>query len=518
VRIALITEGTYPHHRGGVSVWCDQVVRGLSEHRYEVVAIVGSGNERPEWSRPPNMDWLTMVPLWAPSPAPRPSKALRSAISPVLLRFLGTLLEAGNAADFCGALHDLFLAAQDGQLRPGLSSPEAVELMLMHMREHSGRSSLGRRGVGNPEIPTVADAVGALVFVEHFLRPLELEPVRADLCHAASNGLAALPALATKWTSGTPFLLTEHGLYLRERLLAHRPGSMNPHVRSLLLRFFKRLVEATYLMADCIAPVSHYCQLWELKSGAESSRIRPVYNGIDPDKFAYDPGEPDEPTLVFVGRIDPLKDIETLLKAFALVRDVVPGVRLRMFGPRVSAAYGRHCDSLVAELGLGASAVFEGQVASPAGAYRAGQVVLLTSISEGFPFAVLEAMACGRPVVATDVGGVAEAVARNGVLVPPRDPVAVAQATITLLGDPELRHSLGRQARERVISHFTLSRCVAAYRELYQDIVRPKERSDLHFISESLSIPGIAPNGGPVPAMLSDATRPRGLPEAVRSL
>jgi polysaccharide biosynthesis protein PelF len=478
VQIALSTEGTYPHHRGGVSVWCDQVVRGLSEHWYEVVAIVGSGNEQPLWSWPPNVVRLTTVPLWSPSPWPRPSKAVRSAMSPVLRRFLETLLEQGTVEDFCSVLHELFLAARDGQLRPGMSSPDAIELMLVHMREHAGGSSLGRGAVGHAEIPTVADAVGALVLIEHFLRPLEQTPVRADLCHAVSNGLAALPALAAKWTSGTPFLLTEHGLYLRERLLAHRPGTMNPHVRSLVLRFFKRLVEASYLMADCIAPVSHYCQMWELKSGAEHSLIRPVHNGIDPDTFAYDPGEPDEPTLVFVGRIDPLKDIETLLRAFAMIRAVVPGARLRMFGPRESVAYGQRCDSLVAELGLGASATFEGHTATPAAAYRAGQVVLLTSISEGFPFAVLEAMACGRPVVATDVGGVAEAVAQAGLLVPPRDPVAVAQATISLLGDPGLRHSLGRQARDRVISHFTLSRFVSNYRELCRDVAGRKVRSE----------------------------------------
>ncbi len=517
MRVALITEGTYPHHQGGVSVWCDQVVRGLSEHRYEVVAIVGSGNERQEWPWPPNVVQLTTVPLWSPSPAPRPSRAVRSAMAPVLRGFLGTLLEAGTAADFCAALHQLFLAAQDGQLRPGLNSPEAVELMLLHMREHADEASLGRVAGRRPETPRVADAVAALVLVEHFLRPLELPPLRADLCHAASNGLAALPALAAKWSSGTPLVLTEHGLYLRERLLAHRPGTMNTHVRSVLLRFFKRLVETTYLMADRIVPVSQYCRLWELKSGAPSALIRPVHNGIDPDRFAYDPGEPAEPTLVFMGRIDPLKDIETLLRAFALVRDVVPDARLRMFGPRDSASYGERCDGLLAELGLGRSAVFEGHVASPAEAYRAGQVVLLTSISEGFPFAVLEAMACGRPVVATDVGGVAEAVGQAGILVPPRNPVAVAEATIELLRQPGLRHTLGRQARERVISHFTLSRCVSSYREIYQDVARPDDRSVLPSGPGPLSIPDHAPDEPPVHGMPSDAGRNRGAPVAVPS-
>jgi glycosyltransferase involved in cell wall biosynthesis len=478
MRVALITEGTYPHHHGGVSVWCDQVVRGLSEHQYEVVAIVGSGNERPEWAPPPNVVGLTPIPLWAPAAAPRPSKAQRSAMMPMLQRFFDTILDGGTPRAFLSELHQLFLAAQDGQLRPCLSSPEAVELVLTHMRAHSAAVGSSDTGAGAPAPPTVADAVEALVLVEHYLRPLELHPRRADLIHAVSNGLASLPAITAKWTHGTPFLLTEHGLYLRERLLAHRPGTLHPHVRSLLLRFFKRLVEASYQVADCIAPVSHYCELWELKSGAQRSRIRPVHNGVDPDRFAYDPGEPDHPTLVFVGRIDPLKDIETLIRAFAQVRAVLPDARLRMFGPRVSESYAERCESLVTELGLDGAAVFEGPVDAPADAYRAGQVVLLTSISEGFPFAVLEAMACGRPVVATDVGGVAEAIAQVGVIVPPRDPAAVAEAALILLGDADLRRSLGRRARERVISRFTLSACVTNYRGLYGDLTSPSTANE----------------------------------------
>ena len=72
MRVALITEGTYPHHRGGVSVWCDQVVHGLSEHDYEVLAIVGSGNEHPHWPRPANLSRVTTVPLWRRRPHPDP--------------------------------------------------------------------------------------------------------------------------------------------------------------------------------------------------------------------------------------------------------------------------------------------------------------------------------------------------------------------------------------------------------------------------------------------------------------
>ncbi len=508
VRTALVTEGTYPYHLGGVSVWCDQLVRGLDEHDYEVVAIVGSGNERPAWSLPSNVRKLTTMPLWSSVATPRLSSADRGTMVP-LLGDLFDALDDATPASFCRVLHRLYLAAQEGLLRPALNSPDTVELVLERMRQRSGPGRplrWGRRRAAPG--PAVANAVEALVLIEHFLRPLGLDPPRADLCHAASNGLASLPALTAKWRHDTPFLLTEHGLYLRERLLANRPGTLDPHVRSVLLRFFKRLVEATYLMADRVAPVSYYCRLWELESGVDASKIHPVHNGIDPARFPFAPDEPDEPTLVFVGRIDPLKDIETLLRSFAIVREAVPGAHLRMFGPRELVTYCRRLDDLADELELEDSAVFEGPVDSPAAAYHAGQIVLLTSISEGFPFAVLEAMACGRPVIATDVGGVAEAVAHCGVMVPPRDPEAVARATIELLRDPGRRRELGRLARDRVVEHFTLKQCIANYRDVYDDIVRPRRVVRLQ---EALAEGMVSPTF-PGPSTTEPAVRPARVP------
>ena len=109
--------------------------------------------------------------------------------------------------------------------------------------------------------------------------------------------------------------------------------------------------------------------------------------------------------------------------------------------------------------------MLEGRVDTPVNAYHAGSIVALTSISEGFPYTVVEAMACGRPVVCTNVGGVAEAVADTGIVVPPRDVTAVAEACVALLSDHERRRRLGALARERVLANFTLRRSLDAYRE-----------------------------------------------------
>jgi len=97
---------------------------------------------------------------------------------------------------------------------------------------------------------------------------------------------------------------------------------------------------------------------------------------------------------------------------------------------------------------------------------------VLTSISEGLPYTVLEAMATGRPVVATDVGGVGEAIGDAGLLVPPRNPSAVADACVHLLTDADERRALGKAARSRVVNLFTAKASFDTYRRLYKDVAR----------------------------------------------
>jgi glycosyltransferase involved in cell wall biosynthesis len=95
---------------------------------------------------------------------------------------------------------------------------------------------------------------------------------------------------------------------------------------------------------------------------------------------------------------------------------------------------------------------------------------MLSSISEGFPFSIIEAMSCGRTTVSTDVGGVSEAVGDTGLVVPPREPEKLAAAALTLLKDDERRLKLGELARQRVIDRFTLRRSVDNFRTIYQEL------------------------------------------------
>jgi polysaccharide biosynthesis protein PelF len=143
-----------------------------------------------------------------------------------------------------------------------------------------------------------------------------------------------------------------------------------------------------------------------------------------------------------------------------------------MFGgtPTGNEPYHDRCKQLLTELGLDGAATFEGRVASVVEAYHAGHVVLLTSISEGFPYTLIEAMAAGRPTVATDVGGVNEATGDAALVVPPRDHHAIAAASVRLLRDAQLRRTLGEAARARILSLFTVEQSMALFGDVYREV------------------------------------------------
>jgi glycosyltransferase involved in cell wall biosynthesis len=339
-----------------------------------------------------------------------------------------------------------------------------------------------------------------------------VEPVRCDIVHASMNGLSMLVAMAAKWRYGTPVVMSEQGIYLRERYLAYLDEKTTPWaVRVLMLSFFRSLAGASYLISDALAPHSSYNRRWQLQNGADPDRMWTMYNGVHLEDFPLAESEPDRPTVVFMGRINPLKDLHTLIRAFSYVRVAVPEAQLRIFGatPPADQQYERSCRRLINDLRLRGAVVMEGRVESPVVAYHAASVVALTSVSEGFPIAVIEAMACGLPIVCTNVGGVSEAVADAGIVVPPQDHVAVAQALITLLRDEELRRRMAQAARSRVLRMFELGDSLQAYRRVYDTLTGapPVPRPDVAARPPRLS-------AQPAPPSLprrAPRTRPAGL-------
>jgi glycosyltransferase involved in cell wall biosynthesis len=485
--VALVNEGTYPYVTGGVSTWCDQLVRGLSEVTWHLVTIVGVEPARPALAVPDNVGSLITVPVWGAERKPR-FRALAAA-DRMCRGMLGD--DPADHAQFAAAMHELATVAQDRHnfrevvvsrprldhnirevvpiRRPGwhpLLGVPLADILLDAWAEAAAR------GVRLPRL-TLREADDAAILLEHAVRPLAAPVPDVDVVHANANGLASLVAMAAKWRTGVPFLMTEHGVYLRERYLAS--ADQSPGVKAALLRFHRALARLAYAEADAITPVSGFNRRWEVRHGADPDKVHVIPNGVDPGRFARLDDEPAVPTISWVGRIDPLKDLETLIRALALVRKEVPEARLHLAGPVPAGneAYAQTCHDLVAELGLTGAVTFAGPCRSSREAFAAGHVAALSSISEGMPYTVVEAMMCGRATVSTDVGGVAEMVGETGLVVSPRDPKAFAAACVSLLRDPVHRADLVERAHARALDRFTLDRCVSSYRDRYRLLTAP---------------------------------------------
>lgn len=467
MKIALVSEGAYPYAMGGVSVWCDQLIRGLPAHEWEAVALTVNARNVPLWDRPPGLTAVRTIPLWSADPVRhrRDGRTLPSgwvALTELVVRALRGDSDS-NAADgrsFASALRTMYGWSVRQARVPDLTTDAAVgALQRSWRRERGGGLSL-------------AEAITWCRQCEHLLRPLFAEPLDVDIVHASMNGPSMLVGMAAKWARGTPVVLSEHGIYLRERYILTEVPDEHPDVRFLRLNFHRLLAVAAYQVSNAIAHHSLYNRRWQLRGGGDPTRMTTMYNGVDTADFPAAESEPEQPTISYLGRLDPIKDIHTLLRAFAIVLESVPNARLRIFGaaPAGQEAYLHSCEELIADLGITASTVLEGPTRDPVSAYHAGSVVALSSISEGFPYTVVEAMACGRPVVCTRVGGVAEAVGDTGLVVPPRDPAAFAEACTFLLLDAVERRRHGTEARARVLEWFTRSRWLQAYDDLYSSV------------------------------------------------
>ena len=495
MRIALINEGTYPVLHGGVSTWCDQLITNLDEHDFHLVTLTGRDTS-PVWDLAPNVTGMTLQGMWDAPPA-RSRLALTETRHQV--RRAPQVLEKVWAAILPVGQGEADLDA----LRPALQElstlgPQPLAWILAREGSTSALMQAWATHWADAEQPanlTAASAALITRFVDRSLAVLDVPFPDVDVVHAAANGPAALIGLARHWKDGTPLLLTEHGVYLRERYLALNATGWPWNVRYAMLAFLRAVCRLTYEEATIISPVSEFNASWEAELGADRDKIVPIVNGVDPKHLPQVTAEPQVPTVSFVGRIDPLKDLHTLVNAFALVHQQMPEAKLRLFGPVPDGneAYHQSIVDLVDSSGLAVHVTFEGSVSDPLVAIAAGHVVALSSISEGLPFTVIEAMMAGRATVSTDVGGVNECVGRTGtrgMLVPPRDPVAFADALLDLLSDANLRRRVGSDARQYALENFTLDKFAQSYRTLFDDcsgivgsFPRRSQHPDLELVS-----------------------------------
>jgi glycosyltransferase involved in cell wall biosynthesis len=280
--------------------------------------------------------------------------------------------------------------------------------------------------------------------------------LRIDVVHA-HNTAACLYAVPAARLARVPVaVMTRHG---------QGPKGDTRHGRLLLLA--SRFV-------DSVVCVSHDSERHAEAVGISPKRLTTIWNGIDTERFSCRGRRSDGPAIL-VARLSPEKDIPTLLHAVALVLQRNPSFALTIVG---DGPCRKSLEKLALELGISSHVAFLGEMDDVARRLQGASMFLLSSLSEGIPLTILEAMATGLPVVATRVGGIPEVVVdrQTGLLVPPGQPESLANAIAELSANRDFADSLGVNGRQRVETMFDVRAMVRSYEELYVDCLRRTRR------------------------------------------
>lgn len=275
-----------------------------------------------------------------------------------------------------------------------------------------------------------AAAVPALSAAVQAIRP------DAITAHESEYGLAAV-------RSGLPAAVTIHGIP-RQELRAFRRWRNRLDLALTVGQDWLLVREAQHIVA-----INNYAlRQYQQRSRAQFYRINVPIGEVF---FQAADVAPDPHTLLMVGGMNERKDPLLMLQALALLRQRTPDVVLRIAGRPLRGPFGARVQRAIDELGLAAHVQFLGALDQPrlAEAYAAAAVTVLSSRQETAPAVLMEAMAARRPVVATDVGGVAEIVAdgKSGYVIPPGDAAGMAERIERLLLDPARAGAMGRQGR-----------------------------------------------------------------------
>ena len=491
--ILLTTEGTYPFLGGGVSTWCHELTSQMPEVDFQILAIVANPYLPQQYQLSPNVTQVLKVPLWGTEDPIEYgwrfpfSRALKSKIATT-----GTIITQRFIPIF-------------EQLLTGILSPDlmdidtlgqtfvAIHKYLLRYDYHKTMMSIevwacfqkivttGWQSQIKPSRITLGEITETMRLLYRLLIPLHVPIPTVDLIHSSAASYCGLPGVIGKIEYRIPYLLTEHGTNIREQYLNLRTAIPSVFVRRFLHYLVSAVVKLNYHFADVVAPVCSYNTRWEQWWEVPKSKIKVIHNGADPQKFKPQARSPNShPVAINMGLIFALKGQLTLIEAAAIVHTKFPDVEFKLYGKPSDRGYFDRCHQKIKELRLEEIVNFAGFTNEPWRVYGAADVVVMSSISEGFPYAVIEAMLSGAAIVATDVGGVGEALGDTGLLVPANRPIELAEAIVKLFSlTTAQRTALGKKSRDRALDLFTLEKCIQTYLELYQQLIRQARISEL---------------------------------------
>ena len=492
--ICLLLEGTFPFVRGGVSSWVNEMIRAYPALRFAIV-FIGSRTDDyagAVYALPDNVvhfeaHYLYETPVNADTRKPRATTGdaqafERSAKLHAALRNRGADVDAG------ALMAELIpMLGEQGGLSEAqfLTSRRAWEFIVDQYEKHCTD-------------PSFTDYFWTVRIMHKPLWQLarvakQLIPVR--VYHTVSTGYAGFLGTLAHYRTGRPLLISEHGIYTKERKIDllqskwirdnrgafERDISQVSYFRELWVRFFEALGKLAYDAADDIVALYEGNRRRQVADGALAERTRNIPNGIDIERFGalLSRRTPRKRRVIaLIGRVVPIKDIKTFIRAVFIASRAMPDIEGWIVGPEEEDAdYAQECRALAQSLGSSKNIRFLG-FQKIDDVMPEVDLIALSSISEALPLVVLEGFAAGVPAITTDVGacrqliegfgGDDEALGSAGAIVPIANPPAFAEAAVSLLSDGARWQAAQQAGLARVRRYYTKTQMIDSYRTLYE--------------------------------------------------
>ena len=304
---------------------------------------------------------------------------------------------------------------------------------------------------------------------------------KADIYHCVATGYAGVLGSMAKYFYKCGLMVSEHGIYTREREEELLKASWVAGVyKNIWIEQFRKMSKLAYRNADVVTSLFAHAKSLQIGLGCPENKMMITPNGIDVARFADLPGKKteDEPYINIgaVLRVTPIKDVKTLIRAFAFAQEKVNNLRLWIMGPLdEDEEYAQECFDLVEQQRI-PGIFFVGRVDVREYLGRM-DFTILTSISEGQPLTILESYAAHKPVIATDVGNCRELIfgegdgfGTAGILTHIMNVTEISAAMVEMAGSEKMRKEMGECGYRRVVARYQLSQMRETYKKLYNTV------------------------------------------------
>lgn len=465
MRICIIAEGSYPYVTGGVSSWIHSLMREMPEHEFIIYTIAAETKQQGDFRYQLPANLIEVKETFLDTYLSEEGKwGQRFKLATSEREDLISLVSGEGLLNW-KQLFDLLRSDRFENVADFLSSKDYFDIVEQMAKETYN-------SVPFTELFWTVNSMALPLFLT-----IRNDIPEADIYHSVSTGYAGVVGTLAKHIHNKPLILTEHGIYSREREEEIiKADWVKGYFKDLWIRYFYTLSNSIYESADEVITLFNRNKEIEVELGCEEEKITIVPNGVDIDNYANLEQAPSDGKIRIgaIVRLVPIKDIKTMIQSFALVESEIPNAVLYIMGPTdEDETYYQECVQLVESLGI-KNLIFTGlvQIKDYVGQM---DILMLTSISEGQPLAILEGMASGKPFVTTNVGGCKELILGKdddygpaGIVVPVMHYEQLAKGVIKLCKDKKLREMMGKNGYERVKNDYKRSEFITSYRNLYQ--------------------------------------------------